>query len=174
VLRFFGNVGQLRDTRLHSERHFILTDPRRNCRILYSLIEHAVQGLDGIHNVSLLFGIDTARVRDVVNRIAGRMELNALKLTWKKPTMPLPCCDRLVLSAARGGEDDVTRQIFILTPKSVEQPRTHARSAGDCSASVHEGMCRIVVNLLGFQGAHNTNIVGETSNMWKRRTHLLP
>ena len=75
--------------------------------------------------------------------------------------MPLPRCNRLVLSAPRGDKDDVTRQIFIFTAESIEQPRTHARSTGDGSASVHEGVCWIVVNLLGFQRADDANIVGE-------------
>ena len=87
--------------------------------------------------------------------------------------MPLPRCNWLVLSATRGGEDDVPRQIFILTAKPIEQPRPHTRSTGDCSASVHEGVCWVVVDLFGEQGTHDANIIGETSDMRKRCTHLL-
>ena len=64
------------------------------------------------------------------------------------------------------------RQILRLAAKSVLDPRTHARSAGDGRAGVHKGVGRIVVNRIGVHRTNHREIINVLGKMRKERGHL--
>jgi hypothetical protein len=110
--RLLAHIEQSRNARLHFERHLVLRDARLQFRIMQRSIRDLVQRVDGLYRVSLHVTADAARIRDVQNRIADRVEPYALELTGQNAGRPLPRRDRLHLTAvALRHEHDKTGEI---------------------------------------------------------------
>jgi hypothetical protein len=90
-------------------------------------------------------------------------------MPWKRQETrrPLARRDRLLPARPDRGQHDETRQILRLGAEPVQQPRTHARPALDRRAGVHEGVRRIVVDLIGVQRLDHAQLVGDAAEMRK-------
>ena len=96
-------------------------------------------------------------------------------LLGKKPARPLPGGNRLqcrVLPCEV--EDDKARQVVRLRAQAVKQPRAHARPALDDGAGVHEGVGRVVVDLLGVHRADDAQVVGHAGDVREQVGNFLP
>ena len=134
----------------------------------------AVEPLNGVDHVALLLCADALGIANVVNRVALRAEVDALKSARQKAAVPLPRGDRLLLTAGAGaGEHDKPWQVFAVAPQAVPEPRAHARPAGDRRAGVHERVRRVVVDRLGHQRPHDADVVGDAADVRKERADLL-
>ena len=110
--------------------------------------------------------IDAGRIADVVHRVAGRVELHALKLAGQEAAVPLPRRDRLRRARAGStGQHDEAGQVIAFAAQAVVDPRAHARAAGDGRARVHEGVGRVVIDLLGLHRADDADVVGDAADV---------
>ena len=85
---------------------------------------------------------------------------------WKKAGVPGCLRDRLTFGA--GAHDDKSRKIIGNVAKSVSNPGTHAGTPRDGGSRVHEGMRRVVIDLISLLGANNANVVGDFLNIGKQ------
>ena len=174
VRRLIAHVEQAWDARLHVERHLVLRDARLDLRIVQRSVRERVERVDCLNGVDLHLAADPARIRDVLHRIAHRVEPHALKPARQDAGRPLARRDRLHLPAvALRDEDDEAGQIVRLRTQSVEHPRSHARAARDDRAAVHEGVGRIVINLFGPHRPHDAGIVDDAADVGEQLAHHL-
>ena len=82
VLRFGGDVDQLRYGRLHSKGHLVLRDPRLCLRVAKGIINPAIHRLQPIEHQAASFLADTVRVREIQHRIALCAEGNPRVDRW--------------------------------------------------------------------------------------------
>ncbi len=122
---FPGKIHQFGDRGLHLEGHFIGGNSSVDFRIGDTFISIAIQFLDSFNQLFLLGIADAFRILEVVYWIAGRVELDALVATGKKPCAPLSRCNRLWVSSSDTGENDKAWQFFCFAPQTVSDPGTH-------------------------------------------------
>ena len=80
-----------------------------------------------------------------------RLEQDALEPAGQAAGRPLAGGDRLLSPVLPSRhQDDETGEVGRLGPESVEEPRAHARPPFEDRSAVHEGMSRVVVDLLGL------------------------
>ena len=155
-LGLLGKVRQVRHRGLHLEGHLVLRDARLDLGIDALGAEHSIQPLHLIHHLPLRALAHARGIADVMHRVAFGLKLDALEFAREEPRRPLPRRHRL--RAARLSlrhEHDESRQALRLRAEPVEHPRTHARAALHDRAGVHEGVRRIVIDLLGVHRAHD-------------------
>ena len=100
----------------------------------------------------------------VTYRTGSPLERNSTPWNWlgRKPLCHCREADRLGLAeAAQRGQHHEAGQVVALAAQAVQQPRTHARPAGDGRAGVHERVGRIVVDRLGHHRADDAQVVGD-------------
>ena len=116
--------------------------------------------------VALPCGGHPRRIAEVTHGVATGLEFHALVAAGQEAAVPLPRGDGLHLAPLAGrGEHDEPRQVLILAPQAVDQPRAHRRPAGNRRAGVHEGVGRIVVDGLGLHRADDAEIVGDRADV---------
>ena len=117
---------------------------------------------------------DAVRILDVEHRIADGIELDALELAGQNSGRPLARGDRLHLAALARRTSSRRSRADPRSPRpAVKHPRTHAGAAGDDGPGVHEGVGRIVIDLLGPHGAHDADIVGHAADVRKQFADFL-
>src|SRR5690606_5104419 len=138
-----------------------------------AVVEAAVESAHGLDDALLPCNAHASRARKIEHRLAARTELHALITARQEPGAPLARGDRLVLRAARGDEDDESRQIVALAAEAVPKPRSHRRTSRDRRPGVHEGVSRIVIDLLRAKRADDADLVGDRPDVRKRLGDLL-
>ncbi len=159
---------------MHAERHLVLRDARLNFGVVERCALRAVQRVDGGDGLALHLVGDSGRIANVEHRVADGVQFHALKLTGQQACRPLAGGDGLHLPAAsRREEHDEPRQIFRVRAEAVENPRAHTGTARDDRPRIHDGVGRVVIDLLGTHGAHDAEVVGHAAHVRKQRAHLL-
>ena len=100
------------------------------------------------------------RVGEIEHRLLAAAQLHALVARRQEAASPQPVVERLVGPPARE-QDDERRQVLVLTPQAVGDPRAHARPAGELRAGLHERDRRVVVDRLGLHRADEADVVGD-------------
>ncbi len=145
--------------RLHPKRHLVGRQSRLDFRIARFIQAMLIQLADRFDQSTLLIWRDAGRGFHVVDRMAAAAELDTLIAARQEPGGPLPRRDRLWVSPANAGQDNKPRQVFAFTAQSIRHPGTHRGSAADRRSRVHEGVRRIVIDLLGDHRPHDANVV---------------
>ena len=151
MIRFSGDIGQLRHTRLHPERHLVLGDARLDFRVAQRVVSLPVQRPKVVKHVPPHVAVDAVRVGKVIDRIAAVAKLHPRMLGGQKTGRPQSAVQRLgIAGAAPGGHDDVRRQVTVHRTETVGHPRTDARPAGELKAGLQKRDRRVVVDRLGM------------------------
>ena len=86
----------------------------------YLGIGHAGASIVKVSYLRLLVARHACGVADVQDRVTLGLKLDALVLAGQEPTVPLPCCDRLGLTAfTHRREHDESGQIVALASQAV-------------------------------------------------------
>ena len=156
-----ATVGQLGHRGLHPKCHLVLamrvwisgsSDPRPECRSAVDLVDRLAAACSG-------------RRRRGCRRNARHRPSTGIGC-------PGICSGRKPADHCRaetGCSPDLPADVrtmkpgkFVgLGPQAVEQPRAHARPALDDRAGVHEGVGRVVIDLLGLHRADDAEVVGD-------------
>ena len=87
---------------------------------------------------------------------------------------PLTGGDGLHLATFAGGhQDDEAGEIIGLGTEAVENPRTHAGTAGEDHAGIHDGVGRVVIDLLCPHGFENADVIGDAADVREEFADLL-
>ena len=123
--RLIRHVGQLGNRRLHPERHLVLRDSRRDLRIARLRELRLIQFIQVVQESPAHLRIDAGRIREVQHGIRSRPELHPLIPRRQKTAAPQSVREGLISkrSAARR-HHDICREILVLTPKTICQPRS--------------------------------------------------
>ena len=110
-----------------------------------------------------LSAVDARRIVEVQHRVGARPQADALMRRRQEAAAPQPREDRLprVLARALRDHRDERRQVLVLAPQAVADPRPHAGVAGLLVAGVHEGDRRVVVDRLGVHRLDDADLVGD-------------
>ena len=65
------------------------------------------------------------------------------------------------LAFGAGAHDDEGREIIGNTAESIADPGSHAGASSDGGAGVHEGVGRVMVDLIGLLGADDADVIGD-------------
>ena len=171
-LALAGEIGQLRNARLHFKRHLVLGDARRDFGVVLFFRKEAVETLDLLDDLSLRALADTVRIADVVHRVALRLELDSLEPAREHAAAPLTRGDGLLAILAGRSQDDEAGEVLRFGAEAVLQPRPHARAALDDGAGVHEGVGSVVVDLLGLHRADHAELVGLLGDLGEEIAHF--
>ena len=87
-LRLAGQIGQLRNGRLHAEGHLVLGDARVDLRIAERLGGQLVELFHAVEHAAAPVGVDAGRVRQIEHRIAAGAEADPLMLASAKSRCP--------------------------------------------------------------------------------------
>src|SRR5439155_16437404 len=87
--------------------------------------------------------------------------------------VPLPSRDRLRAAPSLGGEDNEPGQVGTVTADAVGYPRAHAWPAGDRRAGVHDGVGRVVVDLVGVHRLDDADLIRDGTDVRKQRRDFL-
>src|SRR5690242_8374037 len=82
-----------------------------------------VERLHAIQEAASRLAAQSRRVGHVKDRVALAAELHPLKVAGKKTVAPVPGLEGLTAAAA--GEHHKRRQILIVRPQAISQPRAH-------------------------------------------------
>ena len=144
---------------MHAEGHFVGADAGSDLGVVDEFVSLGVELLDGFNERALVLAIDPAGIGDVLNGVAGGVEFDSLEAGREESGSPLSRRDGLGIAATDGGEDNETRKVFRFRAEAVVDPGSHGRATADGGAGVHEGVGRIVIDLLGHHGANDGDIV---------------
>src|SRR5439155_13725549 len=68
---------------------------------------------------------------------------------------------------------DEAWQIFGISAQAVQDPRPHAGPSRNDGSGVHDGVGRVMIDLLGEHRANNADLVGDTADVRKQLGNLL-
>ena len=173
MLGFTRCIHQFRYGGLHLEGHFVGSNTGIGLGVVNRLVTVAVECSDRIDQLFLVAGTHPLGVSYIVDRIAGGIKLHTLKFTGKKTGGPLAGSDGLRIAPAHTGHDHKSRQVFRLTTETIVHPGSHGGPPAYSGAGVHKSVSRIMVNLLGYHGANDGNIVGHLGRPWKVIANIL-
>ena len=124
VLRFVAEVGEFRDTGLHAEGEFVLSDAGGGFRVEVFVGGETVEPVDFVDDESLGALADPVRVADVVDGVAAGLEEDSLIFARKEACAPLSGGDWLGSVVALGlrHEDDEAGEILGFCAEPVEEP----------------------------------------------------
>ena len=162
-MRLFRNVHDLWNACLHTVGEFVL----RNAGLCFRMPE--LLGLDGIELAECIqclatqSAIHAGRIRGKQNRIALRAALNSLEHARQKAategTSPAVGLD------AAADQDDKGWQIFVLTAKSIRNPRSERWATAAWGTRIDQQFCRRVIELIGVHAMNKAKMVGNTLQM---------
>ena len=140
--RLAREVGQLGHRGLHPVGQLVLGDPREDLGIADLAVLELVQPAPGRRASAAAprrrgpAGLDRKRTGS-----PDGAELDALVLGRQEPAAPEPIVERLVVRVAGPLRDQhhEGRQVLVLAPQAVGQPRPDARPAGELGAGLEEG-----------------------------------
>ena len=92
-----ADVHQIRNTRLHLEGHFVLTNPCLNFRVTVSLRFNPIEGRNGIDQISLLRCRNPIWPIHIKNGTTRASEFDTLISARQETGVPLPGCNGLAL-----------------------------------------------------------------------------
>ena len=133
-----------------------------------------MSSIDLLDGPPLRFSADAGGIVDVVDRVAPRLELNALEFAGQVAGRPLPGRYRLLSRRPGRGEHDESGQVVRLGTQTIKEPGAHAGPALDNRPRVHKGMSRIMVDLLGGHRADDTDAIGDSGDVREQVGDLLP
>ena len=158
LLRFAGDVGDLRDGGLHAKRHFVLGDARLDLGVRVAGELQLVQFAEAVEHHASAFAVDAAWVLQVQHRVGPGAETHALVFRRQKAAPPKPRHERLA-ALALGDHDDKRREVVVGAAEAVVEPSADARTAGELRTGLHVRDARAVVDRLGMHRAHKAEVV---------------
>lgn len=90
---------------------------------------------------------------------SGGVELDTGVFAGKKAGVPCGLRDGLAFGA--GAHDDEGGEVIGDVSKAIGDPGSHAGAARDRGAGIHEGVGRVMIDLIGLQGSDDTDVVGD-------------
>ena len=171
---FFGNIHESWDGCLHAEGHFIGRDAGVDFGIHDELVAFAVELVDRFDEGRLLGRADAFGIADVMNGISGRVKFDSLMAAGEKARRPLAGSDGLGVASTDAGEDDEAGEVLGFRAEAVGDPGTHRGPTADRGAGVHEGVRRVVVDLLCDHGADDGDVVGHLGGVREEVADDLP
>lgn len=158
---------------LHLEGHLILRDASFDLGFVATFPEKPIHLAHGFDQFLLSVTRDSGRILDVVHGVPLGLELHALVLAGKKSVAPLSRRDGLALATSHAGQNDESGQILGIASDPVIDPRPHAGSTRDDGSRVHEGMRRVVIDLLGLHRTDDGDFIGDLLDMGEHVADLL-
>jgi hypothetical protein len=161
LLRFLRNVGQLRHAGLHAERHFVLGDAGLRFGIVQLFELFLVQFAERVEHGAAAGGGDAGRILNVENGIADVTEGDSGVFAGEEAAGPHAGEEGLSCGAAAPGrrEDDEGREVVAFAAEAIGEPGAEAGFAGHFAAGHHKGARRVVVDGIGVDRLHESQIV---------------
>ena len=159
-LRLVREVGQLGNRRLHAIAQLVLGDPGDDLGVAGLGVVQVVERGDVVEHLPPRRPRAAGRVGEIEHRLLAAAQLHALVARGQEAASPQAVVKRLVGPPARE-QDDEGRQVLVLAPQAVGDPRPHARPARELRAGLHERDRRVVVDRLGLHRADQADVVGD-------------
>ncbi len=171
VLRFSRHVHQIRDRRLHSKRHLVLSNPCLRLRISQVVVNPLVHGLQTIEHHPSCVLVHAARIGQIQYGIALSPECDSGVSGRKKSTAPQPRIQRLATRLAVQHHE--LRKIAIQAAQAVTDPCSQGWPAGNLIARLNERDRRVVIDGLRPDRVNRGCVIGHRSGFRQQLTHPL-
>ncbi len=171
-LRLTLQVGQIRNARLHSKRHFVLCDPRLNFGIAQLIEAALVQLAERIEHDSTIAGLYAGGILHVQHRIAHTAQGDAVVAGRQEATTPHPGKQGLGRSARRPDrrQHHEGRQVVAFASQAVRQPRSQAGLTGNFAARHHECAGRVMVDRVRVDRLDQGDVIDQFGRVRKQFT----
>ena len=159
-MRLAREVGQLGHRGLHPVAQLVLGDAGDDLGVAGLGVVQVVERADVVEHLPPRRRRAAGRVGEIEHRLLAAAELHALVARRQEAASPQAVVERLVGPPARE-QDDERRQVLVLAPQAVGDPRPHAGPARELRARLHERDRRVVVDRLGLHRADDADVVDD-------------
>jgi hypothetical protein len=171
-LRFLGDVHHLRHGDLHPVGELVLADAGERFGIAELGQLQLVELLQGVEAAAADLAAHAGRVVGVQDRIADAPALHALIDRRQIAGAPEGLAAGRIGPAA--DQHDEPRQVLVLGPEAIRDPRAHRRAAIAGRAGVEKQLGWGVVELVGVHRLHDAQIVGDILQIRPQLAHFDP
>ncbi len=102
-----------------------------------------------------------------MNRVASAVEFYTLMTAGEKTCSPLPGGDGLWVTPPHARHDHKSRKVLTIAAEAIVDPSAHRGATTDGRPGVHEGMRRVVIDLLGEHRFYYADLVSHFSMVGK-------
>ena len=111
---------------------------------------------------------DSGRAGDIMDGVPGAVEFDSLMAAREKARTPLPSGYWLRVAPTHARHDHEPGKVLTVATETIVDPRPHGGAAADGRPGVHEGMGRVMIDLLGKHRFHDTDLVSHLSMVGKK------